>query len=129
MRKFVRAAYDLSLDALTVLQDAAYSLEHRANTAFSQARLNREVRDLQDEINLQMRAAGEILYASHRGQTADQQNIDEIMEYVDGLNEEIDAHQREINTLQGLLVCPACGEPNRANCLYCQNCGQPLSRG
>ena len=76
-----------------------------------------------------MRAVGEMIYASHRGNPSDSGQVQSILEYVDGLYEELDAHRRERETLRGLLVCSACGEANRFDSLYCRNCGKPLSRG
>ena len=128
IKKLARAAGDAALDAAAYLNENASVLGRLAEEVLSRLRLEREVRDLQEEIDLQMRAMGEIVYASHRGQASYEDQMDDIMEYVDGLHEELDAHRREKETLQGLLICPACGEANGANSFYCQNCGTPLSR-
>lgn len=126
--KLARAAGDAALDAVSALSEGAYAAGRGIGKILSRVRLEREVRDLREEIDLQMRAMGEIAYASHRGQASGAGQMDEIMEYVDGLHEELDAHRREMETLRGLLVCPACGEANGASSFYCKNCGTPLSR-
>ena len=129
LHKVLGCAGDAALDAASALREGASAVERRAAESLSQFRLEREIRDLQEEIGLQMRAVGEMMYASHRGHPADSGQVQEVLEYVDGLYEELEAHRRELETLRGLLVCSSCGEGNSAGSLYCQNCGTPLSRG
>lgn len=129
LKSVLQRAGDTVLDASAALREGASALERRAGEVLSRLRLEREVHDLKEEIGLQMQAVGEMMYASHKGQPADSGQVQEILEYVDGLHEELGAHQRELETLRGLLVCSACGEGNSAGSLYCQNCGKPLSRG
>ena len=127
--KLAQGAREIALDAPAVFREGASAAGRRAEGLLSRVRLAREVRDLREEIDLQMRAVGEIMYAAHKGRPAESGRVQEILEYVDGLYEELDAHRRELETLRGLLVCSACGEGNGAGSLYCQNCGKPLSRG
>lgn len=128
-RGLARSAGGAALDAVSVLREAAAAAGRQAEEAVSRLRLEREIRDLQEEIRLQMQAVGEKIYAAHRGSPSDSGQVQEILEYVDGLREELDAHRREKETLRGLLICSACGGANRSDCLYCQDCGKPLSRG
>lgn len=128
VRKLVRAAGDIALDTAAAVQEIFSIGGRRAEEVLSRLRVEREVRDIEEEIGLQMREAGELLYAKHCGETPTGE-IEEIMEYVDGLHEELAAYKREKETLRGRLICPACGEANGADCLYCRNCGAPLSRG
>lgn len=129
LRTLLQRAGDVALDASAALREGASAVERRAGGAFSRLRLEREVHDLKEEIGLQMQAVGEMMYASHKGHPAGSGQVQEILEYVDGLHEELEAHRRELETLRGLLVCSGCGEGNSAGSLYCQNCGKPLSRG
>lgn len=129
LRKILRCAGDAVLDTAAALREGASAVERRAAESLSRLRLEREIRDLREEVGLQMRAVGEIMYESHRGHPSDSSLVQEILEYVDGLHEELEAHRRELETLRGLLVCSSCGEGNSAGSLYCQNCGKPLSRG
>lgn len=126
--KLARGAGDAALDAAAVLREGAAAAARHAEELSSRVRLEQEIRDLRQEIRLQMQAVGEIVYAAHRGGSSDSDRIQTILEYVDGLYEELEAHQREDETLRGHLVCPACGAANQSDCLYCQNCGKPLSR-
>lgn len=129
LREVLQRAGDAALDAAAALREGASAIERRADEVLSQLRLEREVHDLQEEIGLQMQAVGEMMYASHKGRPAGSGQVQEILEYVDGLHEELDAHRRELETLRGLIICSGCGEGNSAGSLYCQNCGKPLSRG
>lgn len=128
-QKLARGAGEAALDASAALREGASAAGRRAEELLSRVRLAREIQDLREEINLQMRAVGEIMYEAHKGSPSDSSRIQEILEYVDGLHEELTAHQRELETLKGMLACPGCGAANSAGSLYCQNCGKPLSRG
>ncbi|MDE7221363.1 MAG: hypothetical protein K2O45_17400 [Oscillospiraceae bacterium] len=77
-------------------------LKGKAEDRVSQVRLEREIRDLQEEIDLQMQMVGEIMYAAHRGSPAESEDIQRILEYVDGLYEEMEAHLEEILPAAGL---------------------------
>lgn len=129
LRIVLQRAGDAALDAAAALREGTSAAERRAGGVLSRLRLEREIHDLQEEIGLQMQAVGEMMYASHRGRPADSGQVQEILEYVDGLHEEMEAHRRELETLRGLVICSGCGEGNSAGSLYCQNCGKPLSRG
>lgn len=129
LRSVLQRAGDAALDAAAALREGASAAERRAGGVLSRLRLEREIHDLQEEIGLQMQAVGEMMYASHRGRPAGSGQVQEILEYVDGLHEEMEAHRRELETLRGLVICSGCGEGNSAESLYCQNCGKPLSRG
>ena len=67
LHKVLGCAGDAALDAASALREGASAVERRAAESLSQFRLEREIRDLQEEIGLQMRAVGEMMYASHRG--------------------------------------------------------------
>ena len=69
-------------------REAAAAAGRQAEEAVSRLRLEREIRDLQEEIRLQMQAVGEKIYAAHRGSPSDSGQVQEILEYVDGLREE-----------------------------------------
>jgi hypothetical protein len=128
-RHLAQGAADTALDAASVLREGAAAVGRQGEAAYSRLRLEREIHDLQEEINLQLLAVGESIYAAHRGSPSDSGQVQQILEYVDGLREELEAHRRERDTLRGLLICPACGGANRSDCLYCQECGKALSRG
>ena len=85
---------------------AAAGLERRAEEAVNRVQLRRTIRDLEEEIGLQLREVGELVYATHRGTPSDSEDIQEILEYVDSLREELEAHQRELRTLAGVRFCP-----------------------
>lgn len=123
-----RNAGDIALDAAAALRECGGAMGRVCRERISCLRLRREIRDLREEIDLQMRSAGRIMYAAYRGGASGESQVQTIFSYVDGLEEELDAHIRERETLRGLLVCPCCGAANSAGSLYCQNCGQALSR-
>ncbi len=107
-------------------RSAAASISVKAADVLACVRLRRAVADLEDEIALQMCAIGELVYATHCGNPSDSDEVQKILEYVDDLSDEIDAHERQIKLLMGILPCPVCGEDVSRDDVYCQKCGQPL---
>ncbi len=103
-------------------------VEEKAEALRARSRLEQEVRDLREEIDLQMQAIGEVMYATHKGNPSDSSSIQQILEYVDGLYEQLEAHRQELEASPGLLICAACGAANDRGYVYCHNCGQPLGR-
>ena len=89
-------------------------------------KLHRAINDLEDEIDLQLCDIGRLIYATHIGNPSDSDEIQKILEYVDGLYEEIAAHEQELDRLQGIRTCDVCGAENISVNAYCQDCGQPF---
>jgi len=118
-REKVQTASDLAKTGAGLVEEKTEALRARS-------RLEKEIHDLQEEIDLQMQAIGEVMYASHRGRPSDSDCIQKILEYVDGLYEQMEAHRQELEASQGMLICAACGAANDQGYVYCHNCGQPL---
>ena len=123
-----RRAREKILNAAELAKISAERMGEKAGELRAQARLEKEIHDLQEEIDLQMQTIGEAVYAAHRDDSADSGCVQQILEYVDGLYEQLDAHRQELNAAQGLVICSACGTGNDPGYLYCQNCGQPLGQ-
>ena len=98
----------------------------KAGDAIACARLHRAINDLEDEIDLQLCDIGRLVYATHIGNPSDSEEIQQILTYVDGLYEEIAAHEEELERLQGSRVCGVCGAANAPENVYCQDCGSPF---
>ena len=99
----------------------------RAGDTFAYAKLRHAIDEMEDEIILQMCAIGELVYATHCGNPSDSEEMQKILEYVDSLHEEIEAHDHEMKLMRGLRFCTVCGAENGAENSYCEDCGHPLS--
>lgn len=108
-----------ALSGVSVLSEKAAALVERA-------RLMRAISELEDEIALQMCAIGELVYATHCGNPSDSDELQKILSYVDDLHDQIEGHEQQLLSLQGIYGCPICGENVSENDVYCQKCGQPL---
>lgn len=98
----------------------------KAGDTLAYAKLRRAVTDLEDEIDLQLCDIGRLIYATHCGTPTDSEEIQKILEYVDGLYEEIEGHERQMKLMRGARFCGVCGAENAAGNVYCQDCGQPF---
>ncbi|MDE7260924.1 MAG: hypothetical protein K2N78_02515 [Oscillospiraceae bacterium] len=123
-----RRAREKFQNARDLARAGAGLVEEKTEALRARARLEQEVRDLLEEIDLQMQAIGEMTYAAHKGRPSDDDCLRKILEYVDSLYEQLEAHQRELTAAQGMVVCGACGAANDPGYVYCHNCGQPLSK-
>ena len=66
-RHLAQGAADTALDAASVLREGAAAVGRQGEAAYSRLRLEREIHDLQEEINLQLLAVGESIYAATGG--------------------------------------------------------------
>lgn len=108
-----------TVPAVSVLSEKAAELMERA-------KLMRAISELEDEIALQMCAIGELIYATHRGNPSDSDEMQKILSYVDDLHDQIEGHEQQLLILQGIYSCPICGENVTEGDVYCLKCGQPL---
>ena len=112
------------------VSDAAHSgmseVSSRVSDTIACAKLHRAINDLEDEIDLQLCDIGRLVYATHIGTPSDSEEIQKILTYVDGLYEEIAAHEDELDHLRGVRVCGVCGAENAYDNIYCQDCGNPF---
>ena len=126
LKKLVRRTKAAALDMTELAKSGVELVGRRAEDAAGRVRLERAVRDLQEEIALQMETVGELVYAAHRDGSSAGEDVQEILEYVDSLYEELDGYQRELKRQRGVLLCGACGAENDSGNMYCHNCGRPL---
>ena len=120
-REKVEAAAELA-------KAGAGKVEKKTESLRAHSRLEREIADLREEIDLQMQAIGELTYAAHRDGSEDSGSIGQLLDYVDGLYEQLEAHQQELEAAEGALLCAACGAANAPTYMYCHNCGHPLEK-
>ena len=100
----------------------------KAEETLACAKLRASIRELKGEIDSQLRSAGELVYATHKGSPSDSDALQAILERLDALYRDLDDAQRELKILKGMVFCDACVAENAATNVYCQECGQPLSR-
>ena len=110
---------DAARTGMTIVSD-------KANHTIACTKLHRAINDLEEEIDLQLCDIGRLVYATHMGNPSDSEEIQKILDYVDGLYEEIAAHEQELDLLQGIRTCGVCGGENVPDNAYCQDCGQPF---
>jgi rubrerythrin len=103
-------------------------VEKKAEDTLAQANLRRTMKELEDEIQQQMAAVGRLVYATHRGDPSDSDELEKLLEGIDSLQSILDGHRQELDQASGALLCPVCGAENEDNNVYCHNCGQPLRK-
>jgi len=103
------------------------SINKAASCLFiSQSALSRSIKELEEELRLQLQAVGEMVYATHSGKPSDSEDMQEILEYIDGLHEQLAGHGRALRELEGLARYCVCGAENPPESGFCRACGRPL---
>ena len=126
--ELARRAREKFQNAAALAKAGAEKVEEKTEALRAKSRLEREIGDLQEEIDLQMQIIGEVTYTAHQGRDTDEESLRQIMEYVDSLYEQLEAHRQELEASRGMLICAGCGAANDPAYVYCHNCGQPLSK-
>lgn len=126
LQKLANIAKDTARAAAGMAQAGAARVTEAVSDAKSAVQLRRAIADLQEEIDLQMQAVGEMVYSTHRGTPSDSDVMQQILEYVDSLYEDQDAYRRQLRTLQGAHFCPQCGAENEQENTFCTQCGHAL---
>lgn len=108
--------------------DAAYGVGRKATQLLSVGKLNIRVAELNAEVGRQLRAVGEMVYATHTGDPTDSEDLLAKLREIDGLNAQIArltdqlADQRQT----AFPRCPACGAEARDGDRFCRTCGARL---
>ena len=125
-KRAARRVREAAADAAGLALAAAQALEEKAVEAAGRARLRAEVKELEEELRLQLQAVGEMVYATHSGKPSDSEDMQEILEYIDGLHEQLAGHGRALRELEGLARYCVCGAENPPESGFCRACGRPL---
>lgn len=107
-------------------KQGAAAVSQKTGDAVLAAKLQKRVKDLEEEIDLQLAEVGALVYATHTGNPSNTGEMQEILEYIDGLYEEIAGHERQLLLMQGFQACPACEAVNAPENAFCQECGKSL---
>lgn len=107
-------------------KQGAAAVSQKTGDALLAAKLQKRVKDLEDEIDLQLAEVGALVYATHTGNPSDSGEMQEILEYIDTLYEEIAGHERQLLLMQGFCACPACEAVNAPENAFCHECGKSL---
>ena len=100
LEHLLRRGRDTAVLAGAAALEGAELARCRAESAVEYARLAKMVRELQQEIDLQLRHIGQLIYATHTGTPSASEDIQTILEFVDSLYDQMAAHQEEMSRLK-----------------------------
>ena len=89
-------------------------------------KLRCEAARVEGEMDGKLMEAGEMVYATHTGKPSDSEDMQEILEYIDGLYEQLEGRERALRELEGLARTCVCGAENPPETGFCRTCGRPL---
>lgn len=106
---------------------AAYGVGKRAQALVSVAKMNMRLAELNAQIERQLRAVGEMIYATHTGHPTHSEALLSKLQEIDALQAQASELSREISRAQPR--CPTCGAPAQPEDRFCRECGGSLERG
>ncbi len=101
----------------------------KTSNAVSKAKLGYAVSETENKINELFTELGRILYNEYKNGGEFPENISEICQQAEKLYEEIETVKEQIAKIKNAVVCPACGEYNHAENVFCARCGNKLKGG
>lgn len=106
--------------------DSARAAGKKAGQMVDVAKLNVRLFDLNGEYNDLLRQLGQVMFDTHRGLTADPEQVTGLLVQADGKAERIAELKSRISDLKQAQTCPGCGEPCGKSDKFCRFCGSPL---
>lgn len=118
---------------MTTVEEVLYKAKELADAAgkktgelVSLTKLKMEVATVQKEIAAELESIGRLVYEAHKNGTSAEEALPALFDAVDTLETKAVELTAEIERLQGMRHCTACGKNNAADAAFCQNCGGKL---
>ena len=112
-----------------VMEKAASAADYTAQKAgqvVESTKLNFRLYELNGTIGEYERRIGQIVYAAHRGETADQTELDELLAKLDAANADGKESRIRMAERKKMKLCPVCGKACAADDAFCAGCGADM---
>ena len=126
--RLLRRTRETAAGAAEAARTGAAVMGQKAEDTLACAKLRSSIQVLREDIDQELKAAGQMVYATHQGNPSDSDALQAVLERLDALYRDLSDAERELKVLRGAQFCQACGAENAAGSAYCQECGQPLPR-
>ena len=128
LNRLLRLTRETAAGAAEAARAGAAIVGQRAEETLACAKLRTTIQELREDIDRELRTAGQLVYATHQGSPSDSDALQAVLERLDALHRDLGDAERELKIHRGARFCEACGTENAAGSGYCQECGSPLSR-
>ena len=105
---------------------AADDTAKQAGTGVETTKLNIRLYELNGDIEDDERRIGQIVYAAHRGETADQAELDALLVKLDAAHADAADLRRKIAERRKKKTCPSCGRACAEEDDFCSGCGASM---
>ena len=112
-----------------VMEKAAVAVDYTAQKAGQVGegtKLNFRLYELNGNIEEYERKIGKIVYAAHKGETAEQEQLDELLAKLDAAQADVLEIRHKIAERRKMKICPACGRACAADDQFCAGCGAEM---
>ena len=98
----------------------------QAGKVVETTKLNLRLYELNGDIEDDERRIGQIVYAAHRGETADQAELDALLVKLDAAHADAADLRRKIAERRKKKTCPSCGRACAEEDDFCSGCGASM---
>ena len=98
----------------------------QASKVVEATKLNIRLHELNGDIEDDERRIGQIVYAAHRGETADQAELDALLVKLDAAHADAMDLRRKIAERRKKKTCPSCGRACAEEDDFCSGCGASM---
>ena len=107
-----------------VAAHAADVTAQKAGKIVESTKLSFKLYELIGEVDEVQKKIGAIVYAAHKGEETNQQELDELLKEQDSLNAEIAELRIKIAANKNSKICPKCGKVCQNGDQFCAGCGE-----
>lgn len=112
--------------AAGVASQAAGTVSQKGSKLVEKTKRSIKLLDLNNEVDILMREIGRIVYLTHTGVEAEDAEIQEKLELIDGKFAEIANLKAEQAAQKTTVTCPVCGKQCAKDDIFCRVCGEKL---
>lgn len=101
----------------------ATEIGEKTSDAFNISKLNLKLFDLNTDMDVLYKEIGKLVYASHSGEDASAEELEEKLNAADAKMQEIADIKEQIAALGSSKKCPVCGHECESTAAFCSKCG------
>ncbi len=130
MKERIQAVWEKICSGASITGDLAKQTAgtagKKATEVYNASKINLKIFDLKTDIDILYKEIGKSVYSKYKDETAETEDVDEILALIDERNQQIEELQKELDAVRSTKKCTACGKASKKNVAFCASCGARL---